>query len=162
MTILQGGGAGDSLQGYGDDDLIKGSNGDDRIKGSNGADSLNGGAGDDTINGGQGDDFLVGSEGNDYLVGSDGNDRLAGGPGSDVLSGGSGNDTFYFDNLSVAGDRDIINDFELGIDRVRLDGVAIAGVVDSSVGAVLTLDSGAEIVFRGLTADNVMNDVDFF
>ena len=144
----------DILQGNGADELLKGSNGDDLLKGSNGNDTLNGGAGNDTLNGGEGNDRLSGSEGNDRLNAGEGDDFLAGGVGSDILSGGSGRDTFFFNAETAAGDRDVVFDFELGADRVRLDGVTVASFEGTALGLVVTLDNGADIVFRGLTADD--------
>jgi len=161
MVAETRGGGSDFFQGGGDDELFKGSNGDDKLKGSNGDDTLNGGEGSDTLNGGQGNDYLIGGQGDDYMIGGQGNDHLSAGPGFDRLAGGPGNDIFYFNGQTTAGDRNIIVDYEDG-DRVVLrDGLAIASVEDSGVGAVVTLNNDAEIVFRGLSADDVGNDVDF-
>ena len=134
--------------------LVLGTPFNDLLKGSSGDDTLNGGQGNDTINGGDGNDRLIGSLGDDRLTGGNGDDVLAGGVGSDILSGGTGRDTFFFNAETTAGDRDIVFDFELGADRVRLDGVSVAGYEGTALGLVVTLDSGAEIVFRGLTEDD--------
>ncbi|HLC14672.1 MAG TPA: M10 family metallopeptidase C-terminal domain-containing protein, partial [Thermodesulfovibrionia bacterium] len=61
--------------------------------------TINGGEGNDTINGGEGNDAITGSKGNDSIYGNNGNDTF-------VLASGEGIDT--------------IEDFEKGIDRIKL------------------------------------------
>jgi RTX calcium-binding nonapeptide repeat (4 copies) len=67
---------------------------------------------------------LFGFGGKDALDGGPGNDDLFGGPGNDQLTGGSGFDTFHYAKLSdsgiTAGTRDLIADFEPGIDQIDL------------------------------------------
>ena len=114
-------------------DRIKGGGGDDRLKGLDGSDALLGGAGDDILaggngqdllKGGDGDDGLVGGRGDDDLRGGDGRDLLIGGKGSDLLVGGKGADLFRFsaasDNGPGSRKRDIIKDFESGVDLLDL------------------------------------------
>ena len=105
------------------DNLI-GSRHADKIYGSLGNDWLDGKKGNDILEGGQGNDWLYGGEGNDTLHGGWDNDTLIGGRGSDVLVGGAGNDKFVFnrgDSL-LKGEFDIIQDFEVGIDKIVFDG----------------------------------------
>jgi hypothetical protein len=98
-----------------------------------GFENANGGSGDDlivgsaaanTLKGGGGQDSLFGFGGKDALNGGPGNDDLFGGPGNDQLTGGSGFDTFHYAKLSdsgiTAGTRDLIADFEPGIDQIDL------------------------------------------
>ncbi|WP_426957958.1 calcium-binding protein [Muricoccus radiodurans] len=76
-------------------------------------------AGNDLANqlyGASGGDSLNGGGGGDVLVGGLGADTLNGGDGVDVLVGGAGADTFM---LSIAAaDRDVVNDFVSGTDRL--------------------------------------------
>ncbi|WP_299752844.1 tandem-95 repeat protein [uncultured Tateyamaria sp.] len=75
-------------------------------------------AGDDTLSGNAGDDILNGGAGDDYLYGGAGDDILNGGAGNDQMWGGAGSDQFVFsDNFG----RDMINDFEDGIDLIKVD-----------------------------------------
>ncbi|MCF6273947.1 MAG: hypothetical protein L3J37_12320 [Rhodobacteraceae bacterium] len=69
----------------------------------------------ETITGSTGDDTIFGMGMNDVLNGRAGNDRLIDGRGRDVLTGGTGADIFEF---IADGRRDIITDFEQGIDRI--------------------------------------------
>lgn len=67
---------------------------------------------------------LTGGGGNDTLNGKDGADILIGGTGADTLIGESGNDTFKYnavaDSRSGSTNRDTINGFTLGADRIDL------------------------------------------
>jgi serralysin len=70
-------------------------------------------------------DILFGFGGNDTLDGGAGGlDRLLGGAGKDVLTGGPGIDGFQYLALSDSGiteaTRDLIADFEPGIDKIDL------------------------------------------
>ena len=132
---------GNNLFGGNGDDLLNGTAGNDNLSGGNGQDTLNGDGGNDTLAGGNGGDILNGGDGNDLLQGDDsdestngkdilnggagndilnggnGKDDLTGGTGNDILTGGSGSDTFIF----AAGDgTDIITDFNVGLDYIRL------------------------------------------
>ncbi|MEM9272433.1 MAG: carbohydrate-binding protein [Cyanobacteria bacterium P01_F01_bin.143] len=127
---LNGGAGNDQLFGQAGDDSVLGNNGDDTLNGGTGADILNGqgdndylvgGDGDDTLNGGTGDDQLFGDAGDDRLISGDGDDTLNGGLGRDLLFGGAGSDRFLLVS-GVTGDRDIIRDYEDGIDRLLLTG----------------------------------------
>lgn len=105
-------------------DKLKGSKFADKIYGSLGNDWLDGKKGNDILEGGQGNDWLYGGDGNDKLHGGWDNDTLIGGCGSDILVGGEGNDKFVFnrgDSL-FKGEFDIIQDFEVGIDKIVFQG----------------------------------------
>ena len=124
------------------------------------ADVLLGGAGDDGISGAGGDDFIMGEEGNDRLSGDWGRDILLGGQGADTLiggfdadtmTGGQGADTFTFGfgNIPYAGNsirpetgtgqgnRDVITDFQPGLDKIVLMDVSQA------TGAILIITEDA-------------------
>ncbi|MGH6736811.1 MAG: calcium-binding protein, partial [Methyloceanibacter sp.] len=84
---------------------------------------LSGLGGDDTLMGGEKSDWLGGGIGNDTLDGSDGTDKLIGSRGKDSLFGGADRDFFDFNSIkdSVKGsNRDVIGDFERGIDDIDL------------------------------------------
>jgi Ca2+-binding RTX toxin-like protein len=85
---------------------------------------MNGGDGDDRLFGNRHNDTLNGGAGNDKLSGGGDNDILNGQAGNDSLKGGDGNDTFIFERGS---DRDLIEDFGLGADRLRLDTDLLGG-----------------------------------
>lgn len=113
--------------------------GDDVLVGNAAPNRLISGGGSDRIFGNGAHDVLEAGAGNDTLSGGDGKDRLAGGTGNDRLNGGAGKDIFDF----RAGDgRDIVQDFQNGIDRLDLRGLA-SGVDDITVA-----QSGANAVLR--------------
>jgi Ca2+-binding RTX toxin-like protein len=88
--------------------VINGTSTPDTLNGTTSADSITGGAGNDTINGGAG------------------NDTITGGTGYDEVTGGAGADVFVFapgDSLATR-PHDAIMDFEVGTDRLQLDGGA--------------------------------------
>ena len=121
--MLRGGSGADSLDGGSDNDTLEGGSGRDSLSGGSGNDSLDGGSGNDTLTGGSGNDTLRGASDNDVLEGNTGDDILDGGSGSDRLIGGAGDDTLTGGSSAdvfVFGDgfgRDIITDFQNGIDR---------------------------------------------
>jgi Ca2+-binding RTX toxin-like protein len=63
---------------------------------------------------------LRGNAGDNRISGLEGNDELRALKGNDVLTGGAGTDTFYF---SRNDGRDVITDFEAGVDRISLPSV---------------------------------------
>jgi Ca2+-binding RTX toxin-like protein len=69
-------------------------------------------------------DMLTGNAGANALSGGAGNDRLTGDLGPDTLTGGVGNDVFDINTLADsgvgAGFRDVITDFQLGVDDIDL------------------------------------------
>ncbi|MDZ7908617.1 MAG: calcium-binding protein [Gemmobacter sp.] len=111
----------DTLTGEGGDDVLLGMKGDDTLLGGIGQDRLWAGAGHDSLAGQGGHDSLMGEAGRDTLLGGIGNDTLNGGYGSDTLTGGSGADLFQFRN---GAGRDVITDFQTGIDRIDIEGVS--------------------------------------
>ncbi len=125
----------DFLNGEDGADYVSGGNGNDTLYGRDGADTLRGGNDNDLISAGAdsdfvagnaGDDTLFGGAGNDRLFGGGENDRLSGGVGSDTLSGGVGADVFVFSNASESphgAGRDVIVDFEVGVDHIDLTGL---------------------------------------
>lgn len=132
---VAGGGGNDLLYGGEGRNILWGINGNDTLHAGTGADRLFGGAGDDRLTAGRGDDLLDGGTdrdslfggiGRDTLGGGTGNDLLTGGQGTDRLTGGAGADVFLFLDASDMGlgtARDVITDFERGLDRIDLRGL---------------------------------------
>lgn len=146
-----GGAGNDELFGQGGNDRLVDTRGNNDIFGGNGNDTIVGGggtldaegnAGNDTLIGGIGDDTLDGGAGNDILRGDpsgsfiSGDDTLIAGAGNDVLEGGGGADTFVFSETTGS---NRILDFEVGVDRVDLEGF--------SVGQGSLNTSGADTIF---------------
>ena len=144
ITYITGTNSYDHLVGSDGVDHIKGLSGNDTLGGKAGNDILNGGKGNDALFGADGQDILTGEDGNDILRGQSGNDilnggqendtlfggnqfdQLSGGHGDDVLddfqgitiyNGGAGSDIFVIHDDAQA---DWIQDFELGVDQIRL------------------------------------------
>ena len=119
----------------------------------------------DILVGTTGKDYIVGLGGNDYLYGLEENDVLDGGAGYDRLFGGEGADEFV---LAVGGARDIVYDFEVGVDVIALDdGIAYEDLTfadyrgNSSVQVSFGSDS---LILRGVTQgeiDDALNFIDF-
>ncbi len=118
---LKGGAGDDALVGGNGNDVLRGGDGDDRLQGGDANDTLWGGAGMDSLDGDGGNDLLYGGGGDDGLYGGDGHDRLDGGDGRDVLYGNAGRDIFVIsEGRSSDGAADIIGDFKIGEDYIRL------------------------------------------
>ena len=115
------------------DDTVIGLDGNDTIGGGAGNDSLQGNGGDDRLSGGDGNDKLLGGAGNDLLSGGADDDFLNGGSGRDVMAGGDRGgdekDVFIFstreDSGVGAGVRDVILDFQAGVDKIGLHALNI-------------------------------------
>ncbi|NJR20317.1 MAG: calcium-binding protein [Hyphomonadaceae bacterium] len=99
-----------------------------QVLGGSGGDGLYGFGGHDTLYGFSGQDLVVGGLGQDYLFGGDGHDTLIGGNGADWLIGGAGADVFKFTGAgdSVVLARDVITDFETGVDKLDFTGFTTA------------------------------------
>ena len=99
---------------------------DDVLTGDELINHLEGGAGEDNLNGLGGDDDLFGGADDDVLQGGDGDDILTGGIGRDTLWGEAGADFFTFlelaDSTTVGSGRDVIRDFEQGVDLIDVSG----------------------------------------
>ncbi len=138
----------DTIFGLAGDDTINGGAGADKIYGGIGNDILDGAAGNDSLYGGSGndvlsgdiqlsgdlatgntvsDDYLDGGSGADRLYGGGGKDVLIGGTGADILSGGADADVFKYTSTNqsglAAGQRDLITDFQKGVDKIDLSAI---------------------------------------
>jgi Ca2+-binding RTX toxin-like protein len=136
---LDGGEGNDSINGGGGNDIIFGGDGEDTLNGGVGNDSLFGGSGNDTIygeggrdiiSGGIGDDLIYGNNGNDSLNGNNGKDTLDGGDGIDTLTGGGDRDRFDFVSLDEG--KDLVTDFQDGLDTINVSQILAAAGYDSA------------------------------
>jgi subtilase family serine protease len=135
----------------------------DKIKVPTGLKAWHALGGDDTLTGTANRDALYGDEGNDSLVGGKGNDTLIGGEGADSLRGGAGADFFQFDKVAdigkVAGDRDVIVDWNPAADYIDLRGIdAKTGVAGNNAFTFVDVDgssfSGAKGELRWVQQNN--------
>ncbi|MFN3210007.1 MAG: peroxidase family protein, partial [Roseovarius sp.] len=129
---LKGGHNNDLIDGGDDDDYISGQKGQDTLLGQAGDDNIFGGDGSDLMRGGDGNDTLRGQNGNDTLEGGDGDDRLVAGRGNDLLTGGAGSDCFVFSTADAG--HNVVTDFEVGVDLLKIDDIADPMLVVEIVG----------------------------
>ena len=121
---IWGGEGQDTLLGGGDNDIVVGGNGHDRIYGDDGTDQLFGGDGNDSIFGGSGNDYIIVGSGSDTASGGSGDDIFFDGQGNDLFHGEEGEDTFVFRSTSLNwGARNVVHDFERGIDKLAMDDI---------------------------------------
>jgi hypothetical protein len=82
--------------------------------------AINGGGSDErnTLIGNSSDNILDGVGGDDVIEGRGGNDLIIGSSGNDTLVGGEGFDVFAFND--PADGIDVIRDFQLGVDLIRI------------------------------------------
>ena len=117
--------------------------------------SRDGTSGNDIIAGDGLANTINGAGGNDLLFGAAGNDKLTGGAGRDLLAGGAGGDTFVFAAVAqsgtTAGTRDVIADFQHGIDKIDLS------AIDAKSGG-----SDNAFLFGGLSTSPIANSVTWY
>ena len=157
-TLIGGTGA-DQLYGQNDNDTLKGGDGNDTLSGGAGADLLYGQNHDDRLVGGDGNDTLKGEAGADKLYGQNHDDRLFGGAGNDTLNGGlgldrlkgeAGSDRFII-TPGITADRDIILDYEEGIDFLDLTGgLTFGSLAVSQAGANTVIKSDTNEILATL------------
>ncbi|WRH66345.1 MAG: cadherin domain-containing protein [Planktothrix sp. GU0601_MAG3] len=139
--LLQGTAGSDQIKGLAGSDRLYGNVGNDTIDGGDGNDIVYGGNNNDLLNGGNGSDRLYGDAGNDAVYGDAGNDVLYGGNGDDLLDGGAGSDLLYgnggIDTFVLASGmgQDSIYNFQDGIDKIQLNGLAFADLLITQSGA---------------------------
>ena len=128
--------------------------GDDRLVADSSDNTVDGLDGHDVLYGLAGNDSLSGGAGNDILVGGDGDDLLIGGLGNDTMSGGNGGDTYLFSADGGEGS-DIITDFDVANDVIRLSDVLDAEVDDDIDIADLLQDGGQNVAANITGTDGV-------
>jgi Ca2+-binding RTX toxin-like protein len=140
-------------------DVITGGGGDDWFSAEAGdGNRLSGGLGNDT--------FIIGSASNRALGGA-GDDKfyVLGGAGTNHLNGGTGADQFWL--VSEIGDRpgakQYVMDFQVGADKVGLQGVAFSSLSFTTVGSDTLLKvAGVEVGhFSNLSAASLNNQGNF-
>lgn len=105
-------------------------------------------------------DVIIGSDADNELSGGAGDDLLDGQGGDDLLLGGEGADIFSF----APGDgNDIVGDFELGIDKIRLNDFGpdfdlSSAVSQDGTDAVLSFSSDASVRFEGIDSTQLTED----
>lgn len=150
------------LWGMEGNDWIQGGGDVDRLFGGAGRDTLLGGGGNDVLEGGDGADLLNGGAGRDVLSGGAGNDVLVGDLGADTLTGGAGADVFVFGSALASGmgaARDVITDFQSGVDRIDLSGLGTAFVGTGGLAgggrASFFFDTGRDLLIGDQNGDGV-------
>jgi 2',3'-cyclic-nucleotide 2'-phosphodiesterase (5'-nucleotidase family) len=140
-------------------DVITGGSGDDWFSAEAGdGNRISGGLGNDT--------FIIGSASN-RLLGGAGDDKfyVLGGTGTNHLNGGAGADQFWL--VSEIGDspaaKQFVMDFQVGADKVGLQGVAFSSLSFSQVGTDTLLKvAGVEVGhFTNLSASSLNNQGNF-
>ena len=94
-------------------------------------------------------------KGRDFLKGQDGDDILNGGGGKDKLKGGEGSDVFVFSGTGLG--RDIIIDFEDGIDLIDLDYGSVT-IVQRGSDALIKHAEGSILLKNTLATDLTTDD----
>jgi Ca2+-binding RTX toxin-like protein len=140
-------------------DVITGGSGDDWFSAEAGdGNRISGGLGNDT--------FILGSASNRTLGGA-GDDKfyVQGGAGTNHLNGGAGADQFWL--VSDIGDRpaakQFVMDFQLGLDKVGLQGVAFSSLSFTQVGSDTLLKvAGVEVGhFTNLSSASLNSQANF-
>lgn len=138
-------------------DNIDTGTGDDFIFGNDYFNVIQTGAGNDEIRGLGAADTLDGGAGFDTIIGGPGDDRIIGGTDKDKLKGSGGADVFVMDANSG---KDIVRDFELGVDRIDVPDVNLATLTVSNTGHLTVDYQGAWMVLRGLNpGDALLTDL---
>lgn len=140
----------EDIQGTGTADVMRGDAAANKFWGNAGADLLAGAGGQDTLIGGLGDDTLEGGADGDDLFGDAGADVLNGGTGNDKMQGGADADQFV---LAAGDGNDRIEDFELSVDTLVLNGGLTIGSLsesdvdgDGGLDTTVVLSSGDQVV----------------
>jgi len=140
-------------------DVITGGSGDDWFSAEAGdGNRISGGLGNDT--------FILGSTSN-RLLGGAGDDKfyVLGGAGTNHLNGGAGADQFWL--VSEIGDRpaakQYVMDFQVGADKVGLQGVAFSSLSFTTVGSDTLLKvAGVEVGhFTNISAASLNSQANF-
>lgn len=145
-------------------DYLLGSSQDNVLWGGAGNDSINGWYGNDTLYGGAGNDFIYGMYGNDILVGEEGNDFLYDLWGADtfVIRVDQDGPSNEYDRIYRLGTDDTLRfenviDTDSDGDADMDDLLAQTSVTDYGWSAMITFDSGHDVLLYGLGYNNFQN-----
>ena len=167
---IMGSALGDDIRGGGGNDRLSGGGGVDRLRGGLGNDLYTVDcAGEAIETSGQGTDIVrsaigytlgdhierleligaghINGRGNalgNGINGNAGDNILNGLAGRDMLTGGAGADDFAFTTaLDAPGNVDLVADFEVGIDRIRLDDAIFGGLTDAALATAFHVGNAA-------------------
>ncbi len=139
----------DKITGRLGNDYLDGAEGNDKLFGGDGFDVLRGGDGKDTLYGGNDDDAFYSGDGNDLEFGGAGKDRFYDSKGNDRMQGGADADTFIFANTDFG--KDVITDFEFGVDKLDMRTTATSLNATSQTISIVEVANGVRFV---VDADN--------
>ena len=125
----------DVILALGGNDTIRTGNGDDLVYSGDGNDNVYAGRGSKTIYGEAGDDYITVIDGS-IVDGGDGNDHLYSNlskGGDHTFTGGAGSDLFEFNYAGSKEANQIITDFEVGIDSLKVNGQSLSGIALSDL-----------------------------
>ncbi|MEC4894688.1 MAG: hypothetical protein SAQ54_16940, partial [Oscillatoria sp. PMC 1050.18] len=147
--------------GAGDDEIVVGSG--DRAFGGEGDDTLDAsvGNGNNRLYGGVGNDtFFLGN--NDNAIAGAGDDILFAQGANSIMTGGAGADQFWIASGEIPADANIISDFEVGIDLLRVNSNLINSfdeltITDSpdQTGAIIAQGDNNLAVLLGIEASAI-------
>lgn len=141
------------FRGSADEDLQGGSQGDDKIYGLAGNDILVGKDGNDLLKSGTGNDLLLGGAGNDTLLDSD---------GGDLMVGGGGADTFWLGSWDSPDAPNLIADFQVGTDKVKIGRLGVTfdrlTITGSTEGTTIADGENTIAVLAGVDAASLQPD----
>lgn len=94
---------------------------------------------------------ILGTTGRDNIIGTPDNDRISSLSGNvDQMTGGAGADIFVFSAETVNGirERDIILDYEVGVDSILLeDGATVGSIRQTTSGVVVFLEGDQDAIY---------------
>ncbi|WP_298914285.1 CHRD domain-containing protein [uncultured Roseobacter sp.] len=105
-------------------------------------------------------DVIIGSDLDNVLNGGDGDDLISGEGGNDLLTGGAGADTF---NFAPGDGNDVVTDFQLGVDQIRLsdfgpDFDLASSLTQDGADAVLSFSSDSSLRLEGIDSTQLSED----
>ena len=131
-----------------------------------GVDTIHGNKADNVINTGGKNDVIYGMGGADTLLGGGGRDKIIGGPGDDIIDGGIGRDwlkgakgadVFILNDRSS---KDVIMDFEVGVDLIDVPDNNLATLTLSNTGHLTVEYDGAMMILRHVdSGDATLGDL---
>ena len=105
----------------------------------------------------------IGNDAANTLIGGAGSDTLNGGLGDDTLIGGAGSDSFWW---LAGGGNDVVQDYQVGVDRVVLDSTRMDSFADvqahwAQVGNDVVIFDGSDTLILAHTLTSQLSAADF-